>query len=282
MERRRLPLSLLLPATGMALLAVLVLSGCGGSSSSTAGNEAGTHGAGDADFPAEGSGGAAADAPQKCGVVHGGFVVRAVPSLGCEAALAASEEILTDPESSGWNCLFIGDEAHRFCNQGEAATYSTAPLFIEALPRSQTKKAAMAPTFNGTAQVETSKGSSHSYEVICAKAPSSVFVATPNIDMEARVDGTYTGELLPDDESPYMYLIDSPSGRSVSGRTTTYSSPQEAEDLNVNGSFGSDQGFGGSTEYLESAVLKVSSDSLQGSLRIQEEGGTGFTLTWEC
>jgi hypothetical protein len=62
------------------------------------------------------------------------YVVRAVPSLSCDDALAASERIVADQEASGWDCLFIGDEEHRFCNQGEPATYSTAPLFIEEIP----------------------------------------------------------------------------------------------------------------------------------------------------
>jgi hypothetical protein len=68
--------------------------------------------------------------PRNCGVVKGRFVVRAVPSMSCGEASAASERIL-DGEAPEWNCLFIGDEQHRFCNEGEPATYSTAPLFIE-------------------------------------------------------------------------------------------------------------------------------------------------------
>jgi len=50
--------------------------------------------------------------------------------MDCDEALEAGAEILSN-EASGWDCLFIGDEEHRFCNQGEPATYSTAPLFIE-------------------------------------------------------------------------------------------------------------------------------------------------------
>jgi hypothetical protein len=69
--------------------------------------------------------------PRNCGVVKGKFVVRAVPAMSCSEALAVSERILSGEASPEWSCLFIGDEQHRFCNQGEPATYSTSPLFIE-------------------------------------------------------------------------------------------------------------------------------------------------------
>jgi len=69
--------------------------------------------------------------PRDCGVVKGKFLVRAVPAMNCEEALAASERILGGEASSEWHCLFIGDEEHRFCNEEEPATYSTSPLFIE-------------------------------------------------------------------------------------------------------------------------------------------------------
>jgi hypothetical protein len=69
--------------------------------------------------------------PRNCGMVKGKFVVRAVPSMSCAEVLSASERILNGEASSEWSCLFIGDEQHRFCNEGEPATYSTSPLFIE-------------------------------------------------------------------------------------------------------------------------------------------------------
>jgi hypothetical protein len=216
-------------------------------------------------------------------VVETGYVVRAVPSLSCEEAIAATEAILAESDSSsGWNCLFIGDETHRFCNRGEEATYSTAPLFIEELPGVGGPKAPLAPTFDGSAHVVTSYGDSFTYSVLCARVDGWVAVATPNIAMEARTDRTYTDSLIPADDSPYMYLVDDPPTGSVAGTTTTYGSPVEAESLSAQGSFAGDLGFGGSLDYLVSATLSVSADSLSGKLSVDETGGTGYVLTWRC
>lgn len=121
----------------LVVLVALWLAGCGSGSDGRQANSQPS----DSQLPSEsqaqqgevpaGEGEVDPNTPRDCGVANGRFVVRAVPSMSCGEALAASERILAGEASSEWNCLFIGDEQHRFCNEGEPATYSTAPLFIE-------------------------------------------------------------------------------------------------------------------------------------------------------
>jgi hypothetical protein len=137
-------------------------------------------------------------------------------------------------------------------------------------------------TARGAAHVVlTGSGTSHDYGITCYRHPASVFLATPNIPLAVRSDGSYTDNLIPRNGGAFMYLVVDPPD-SVHGQTIEYSDTPDAEHLFAQGDFGDSHGFGGSADSLQSAELRVAADGRSGRLVWRDTDGSGYTATWRC
>jgi hypothetical protein len=134
----------------------------------------------------------------------------------------------------------------------------------------------------GSAQVTLTSGSAHDYRIDCYLHPTSVFVSTSNIPLAVKEDGTYTNDVSPRDNGAFMYLIANPPETQVHGQTVEYTSVRDTGNLLVQGDFGNDEGFGGSSDYLEAARLDVDPEGKAGELEWTDTDGSGFTASWEC
>lgn len=166
---------------------------------------------------------------------------------------------------------------------GAAGSAETAPASTVTAPADPVEPApAAVRTAPGTAQVTLTSGSSHTYGINCYLHPTSVFISTPNIPLAVKADGGYTNDVSPRDGGAFMYLIADPPGTQVHGQTIGYTSVPDTANLFVQGDFGNGEGFGGSSDYLQSAELEVDTQGRAGQLDWTDTDGSGFTAKWEC
>jgi hypothetical protein len=85
----------------------------------------------------------------------------------------------------------------------------------------------------------------------------------------------------PRDGGAFMYLIVDPP-ENVHGQTIDYNAVPDTEHLSVQGDFGDGHAFGGSSDYLQAAELRVGAGGRSGRLVWTDTDGSGYTATWRC
>lgn len=161
----------------------------------------------------------------------------------------------------------------------------TAGLISAGLSNAESA-AAPVPRRSGSLLVTWNNGTvaTHRFAITCYRHPRWLFLATPNIPLAVKSDGSYTDNLVPRrDRSAYVYLIVDPRGRSVHGRTLSFQGADDSSGVELEGEFSRhafDNANGGA------GTVRVSSNGSSGSLKFTQSadfpGTFTFSLTWAC
>jgi hypothetical protein len=136
----------------------------------------------------------------------------------------------------------------------------------------------------GTIKLRENNEDSGPYDVLCAGDDKGVYLATRNIDLNARKDGDYTNNLVPDDGGDFAYLIlhdDQPiTNRYIDFGQVPWDPdlPSLAYQALLDG-----RATGGSWDQATDVeVTTHGPDALKGELYIEEPPHLTLLVSWNC